>query len=232
MVFHWSLYHSKSLYVYRTLLSILANLNSAVVWMVFTRFLISNSSSTFTNPSMTVPSAAIIIGITVTFMFHSVFSSLARSRYLSLFSPSFNFTLWSAGTAKSMIRQVFLMTITRSGHLAEFRRSFVYQNPREACASRSPGQILGCAYTTCSRSQISISCTVPSGSRSPPSCFYSYTLFALICCIRLLSDWWFHLCHRIAYICYFVASYLFSLWYDWFLRRCFVLLLEEILFLS
>ena len=32
--------------------------------------------------------------------------SLARSRYLSPISLSFNFTLWSAGTAKSTIQQV------------------------------------------------------------------------------------------------------------------------------
>ena len=34
------------------------------------------------------------------------FNSLARLRYLSLFSLSFNFTLWSPGTAKSIILQV------------------------------------------------------------------------------------------------------------------------------
>ena len=34
------------------------------------------------------------------------FNSLARSRYLSLFLHSFNFTLWFAGTAKSTILQV------------------------------------------------------------------------------------------------------------------------------
>ena len=44
-----------------------------------------------------------------------------------------------------------------------------------------------------------------------------------ICCIRLLCDWWFHLCHRIVCICYFVASYLSSLWYDLFWWRCFML---------
>ena len=33
-----------------------------------------------------------------------LFSSLARSRYLSLFSLSFNFAPWSARTAKSTIR--------------------------------------------------------------------------------------------------------------------------------
>ena len=60
------------------------------------------------------------------------------------------------------------------------------------------------------------------------------TLYSL--CANLLHsiayDWWFHLCHHIACICYFVESYLFSLWYDWFLWRCLVLLLGEILFLS
>ena len=35
------------------------------------------------------------------------FSSLARSKYLSLFSISFHFILCFAGTAKSLIRQVF-----------------------------------------------------------------------------------------------------------------------------
>ena len=41
----------------------------------------------------------------------------------------------------------------------------------------------------------------------------------------------FHLCHCIVYICYFVMSYLSLPWYDWFLWRCFVLPLGEILFL-
>ena len=105
-VFHRSLSDSKS-QVFRTLLRILAYFNNAVVWMVFTRPLISKSSDSCTNPSVTVPSAPITIGIIVTFMFHSIFfNSLARSRYLSFFSLSFNFTLWSAGTAKSTILHV------------------------------------------------------------------------------------------------------------------------------
>ena len=80
-----------------TLLSILANLDNTVVWMVSTCPLISKSSSSFTNSLGIIPSAPITIGITVIFMFPRFFSSLARSRYLSLFSLSFNFTLWSAG---------------------------------------------------------------------------------------------------------------------------------------
>ena len=39
-------------------------------------------------------------------MFHSLFNSQARLRNLSCFLLSFNFTLWSTGTAKPTIRQV------------------------------------------------------------------------------------------------------------------------------
>ena len=127
MVFYWSLSDSKSPQVARTLLSILDDHNNAVVWMVSTCPLISKSSSPCTNPLVIVLRAAIIIGIIVTFMFHSFFNSLAMSRYLS-FSLSFNFTLWSARTAKSTILQVlffsfffFNSSIIRSGRLAEIR---------------------------------------------------------------------------------------------------------------
>ena len=108
MVLHWSLSDSKSPQVSRTLLSILAVLNNAVVWMVSTRSPTSKSSRPFSNSLVTVPKAPITIGIIVTFMFHSFFNSLARSKYLSLFSNSFSFILWSAGTAKSTILLIFL----------------------------------------------------------------------------------------------------------------------------
>ena len=106
MVFHWSLSGSNSPKVSRTLLSILAVLNNVVVLMVSPRPPPFKSSSPFSNPLVSVPNAPITIGIIVTFMFHSFFNSLARSRYLSFFSLSFNFILWSSGTAKSKIWQV------------------------------------------------------------------------------------------------------------------------------
>ena len=119
MVFHWSLSDSKSPQVSRTLLSILAVLNNAVVWMVSTRPPTSKSSSPFSNPLVTVPNAPVTIGIIVTSMFHSFFNSLARPRYLSFFSHSFSFILWSAGTAKSTILQdlffFFFLIIIKSG---------------------------------------------------------------------------------------------------------------------
>ena len=61
----------------------------------------------------------------ITFMFHSFFCSLVRSRCLFYFSLSFNFILWSTGTAKFTILKVlfFLLIIIRSGHLAEIKWS-------------------------------------------------------------------------------------------------------------
>ena len=87
----------------KTLLSILVVLNSAVVWMVSTRTPISKSSSPFSKPLVTVPKPL----VTVPYNWHHhvpyFLNFLARSRYLSFFSNSFSFILWSAGRAKSTI---------------------------------------------------------------------------------------------------------------------------------
>ena len=91
-------------------------LKSPGLFLVFCQFstmlsfrwppLVLQLPSPFSNPLVTVPNAPITIGIIVTCMFHSFFNSLARSRYLSFFSHSFSFILWSAWTAKSTILQV------------------------------------------------------------------------------------------------------------------------------
>ena len=86
-----------------TRLRILAVLSNAVVWIVSTHPPTSKSSRPFNNPLVIVPNAPITIGTIVTFMFHSFFNSLSRTRYLAFFSLSFRFILWSAGTAKSTI---------------------------------------------------------------------------------------------------------------------------------
>ena len=96
--------------------------------MVSTRPPNFKSSRPFNNPLVTVPKAPVTIAIIVTFMFHSFFNSLARSRYLSLFSHSFSFILWSAGTAKLRFCWFsffffFLLIIISSGLLAEIRWS-------------------------------------------------------------------------------------------------------------
>ena len=127
MVSHWSLDDSKSPQISRILLSILANLNNAVVWMVSTWPLISKSSSPCTNPLVTEPSALTTISITVTFIFYNFFKTLARSTYLSFFLFSFNFTRIVSQVSKvhNSVNSLFLLIITRSGHLTEISWSFI-----------------------------------------------------------------------------------------------------------
>ena len=158
MVFHWSLSDSKSPQVSRTRLSILSVLSNAVVCIVSTHPLTSESCRPFNNPLVTVPNAPITIDTIVTFMFHSFFNSLAILSYLSFFSLSFRFILWSPGTAKSTILQIFflLLIIMRSGLLAGISPIGVY-------ASHLLGQAPGCAYTICLYGRIEISCTFPNG---------------------------------------------------------------------
>ena len=131
MVFHWSLSDSKSPQVSRTRLRILAVLSNAVIWIV---------SRPFNNPLVIVPKAPIRIGTIITFMFHSFFKSLARSRYLSFILLSFRFILWSAGPAKSTILQIlfYLLIIIRSGVLAGIRWSIcMLKSRRSLCMSFS-----------------------------------------------------------------------------------------------
>ena len=82
MVSHWSLSENKYPQVSRTLLSILADLNNAVVLIVSILPVISKSSSPCTKPLVTVQRAPISNGIIVTFMFHSLFNFLASSYIL------------------------------------------------------------------------------------------------------------------------------------------------------
>ena len=156
-------------------------------------------------------------------MSHSFFNSLARSWYLSFFSFSFNFTLWSVHNLASFFCSL-LQGLVVCPRLSD---PFVSQNPKIVCASRSPGQILGFAYIDCSYGQISVSCMILVDHFA-----YYYTLSVLICCISLFCDWSWRFYHYITYICCIVVSYLFLLWYDWFLWGCFVLPLEQIQFLS
>ena len=128
MVFHWSLSGSKSPQVYRTLFSILDDLHDTVVWMVSTRPLISKFFSFCTNPLVTVLRAPMTIGITVTFMFHSFFSSLARS------FAFFQFYLVVIQNSKVTTWQVCFIFCRQFQGLViwlRLRDLFVSQNPRE-----------------------------------------------------------------------------------------------------
>ena len=68
MVFNGSLSDSKSPQVSKTLLSILAVLSNAVIWIVSTRPPSSKSSWPFNNHLVIVPKASITIGTIVTYI--------------------------------------------------------------------------------------------------------------------------------------------------------------------
>ena len=106
--------------VSRTLFSILADLNNDMVWMV--------------------PSAPITISITVTFIVHSFFSSLAKSILnLCLFSLSLIFpvTRWNHKFGRfSLLLLLLFFAITRSGLLTRICWS--------VCISKS--QIIFCVW--------------------------------------------------------------------------------------
>ena len=105
--FDGSLRDGKSLQGSKTFLSILTDLNNTVVWTDSNPSPIPNSSSPLSKHLETVPSVPNTSGITVNLIFHNFLSSLARSKYLSLFSFSLIFTMSSVGMAKFTIRQVF-----------------------------------------------------------------------------------------------------------------------------
>ena len=96
---------------------------------------------------------------------------LARSSYLYFFLISFNFTLGSDSKVHNLASFLFLCWLLL-GQVVWSRLGdpFVCQNPRGVCVSHFPGQMLGCACTISLYGEISISCTIPSGSPCPSSC--------------------------------------------------------------
>ena len=111
MAFHWSLSDRKSPQVSMTCLWLLDVLSNAAIWIVSACPPTSKPSRPFNNPLAIVLKVPITIGTIVTLMFHTIFNSLARSRYLSFFSHSFRCILWSAGTAKSTILQILFFFV-------------------------------------------------------------------------------------------------------------------------
>ena len=139
-----------------------------------------------------MPNAPITIGTIVTFIFHSFFNSLAMSRYLSFFSLSFRFILWSAGTAKSTILQIlfffFLLIIIRSGLLAGIRWSvYMLKSHRSLCDSFSRTGAGLCIYHFFAWSNwnfLHISQWIPWPTQS---CLALYSFCANLC--HLLITW-------------------------------------------
>ena len=184
--FHLRLSDSKSPQVSSTVRSILANLTNAIAWIVSTRSIISKSSGPFSISLVILVQRSNYNWYNRHFHLSQCFDSLSKSRYLSLFSLSFNFTVWSIGTIKSTVLHAlffffcwflkYLFVGMRTGDPS------LYQNHREVNVSHSPGQILGCAYTICLYGQSSITRKIPCGSPCPPKRVLSYTLF----CVSLL----------------------------------------------
>ena len=110
----------------------------AVVCIVPTCPFISKSSSPSINYSVTAPNAPITIGVTVTFMLPNFFSSLARSRYLSLF-----ISVLLCGQPERQIQLfgrfsfVFSFCWLSLGLVVWLRLNdlFLSQNPKEFCSS-------------------------------------------------------------------------------------------------
>ena len=133
--------------------------------MVSTRPLISKSSSSCTNPLVTVLRIPLTIGVNVPLMLDSFFSSLAKSRYVYHFSLSFSFTQWLTETGKFIIRKIlfvlfvcffcffvclfllFFFTITSSGRVSEIILYFcISKSCKSLCVSFSWTDFGLCIY--------------------------------------------------------------------------------------
>ena len=109
--FHWSLNDNTSPRVFKTLLSILADFNNAIVCMVSILLLISISFRLLSKPLGTVTNTPTIIRITVTFTSQL---SVKIPEFLNILTLIF--PLWSAETVKfTSWLLCFLLIKTRSG---------------------------------------------------------------------------------------------------------------------
>ena len=111
IVFHRSINDSKSPQVSRTLLNILAVHDNIVDWMASALPLISKSSSPFNNLFRDCTKSTNHNSRNSHFLFHRLFNFLAICRYVSFFSISFNFLLWSAETEKLTILQILFFFV-------------------------------------------------------------------------------------------------------------------------
>ena len=145
----------------RTLLSIMTELNTAIIRMVLLVLLFPSHPVPFTNPSGIVLTAPIIVDITITFISHSFSSSHANIKHLSLFR--FNLFLLYVLSEQQRPRlgrfifYLFIFWLSLSLIVCpRLGDPFVSQSPKEVCGSHCQVRILGCTYTTCSCGQMYI----------------------------------------------------------------------------
>ena len=139
-----TLSESKSLQVSRTLLSILAVLSNAVIWIVATRPSSSKSSGPFNNPLVIVPKAK-HNWYNRHFHVPQPFQFSSKVEVLILLFTFFQFYFvvnWN-NKVNNFANSLFLLIIIRSGFLAEIRWS--------TCKLKSHrsyflGQVLSYAY--------------------------------------------------------------------------------------
>ena len=121
----------------------------SVVWMIWI-LLIPSSPSYFYKLLRTVSNVPTTLGCTVTFMLHIVLSSLARFKYISVFSFLL-ISQWSPETVKSTRWQVLFFSSI------DTRCRLLVGNPSLVCISKSQrilsvafsGTYLGLCITVC-----------------------------------------------------------------------------------
>ena len=133
-----------------THLSILADLNCAVVWIVSILPLISISLSLFSRSLGTVPRAQITIAIPDTIISHSFFCSMTRSRYFSIFLPFF-FCLHILQLKQQNLQVIFFKKKKKVSLVfnSEIGDHFLSQSPRELYDFHFLRQNLACTYAIC-----------------------------------------------------------------------------------
>ena len=148
------------------LLNMLAVLNNAVVWIMLILLPIFNCSNLLSNPLGTIPSTPTIIGIIDSRMFDSCFffSSLARSKYLSLLPLFFSLGRlleWQNVTEQVLSFLIFFLIIsTKSVLLVDITWSVCISKSQGFHASHFLGRILVCVYTILYYCWNSAFCTV------------------------------------------------------------------------
>ena len=186
--------------------------------MVSTRSIISKFSSPYTNPLVTAPRVPITIGIRVTFTFHSFFNSLAKVKGLiSLFTFfQFYFVVRQYSKVHNSASIFFLffnfLIIIRSGRLAEIWWSVcISKSLRSFGFSFSWTNSGLCIYHLFIWSNFNFLHDSQWVTLPTQSCLVLYSFCASFLHSLIMS--FFRLNHHITYICYFVTSYQFSLWY-------------------
>ena len=164
-------------------------------------------------------------------MFHRFFSSLARSRYLSLFSFSFVFTLGQPEWQSSLFGWfsfLLLFFITWSGRLAEIRWSvWISKSQRSSCISFSWTVSCLCIYHLFVWTYLNFLHNSQWITFPTQSCLVLYSLCSNL--LHPLIIWLivsFQSPQNLHQLFYCVLSIFALTW------RCFVLISEEIKFLS